>query len=303
MKSTHDRWLNNGTNRSRQPGDAPGGWVLRPIELTPRGRRCGSNSLLFGDAEPGGQANIYTKRARVGRNFGQVLAQVGSFKSYRGSLDYNHSFNKKFAARLNITKNYGESEYDWAYQGLEAGHLALTYQPFKNTTIRVEGEMGKYERNTVTNNMRIMQNPATGRAFNQRWTILPNQTLIDNRLLPAIDRTNVGGAVLSYLDATSGFSSERVWEGKRTLDQDYDSLTIYWEQRIGGLGLEIAALRQTHTRDQDQARANNRVRLDVAGRPHFDFQWQRTISNFTDQAVRCNIALTTRAGSKVSISG
>ncbi|MDO8539416.1 MAG: hypothetical protein Q7S40_03180 [Opitutaceae bacterium] len=246
----------------------------------------GSNSLLFGDAEPGGQANIYTKRARIGRTFGQALLQVGSSNSYRASIDYNRSLSKKFAARLNLTKNYGEADYDFFEQGLVAGHLTLTYQPFKNTVIRVEGEYGEYTRNLVTNNLRIMQNPATGRAFNQRWTVLPGGTVIDNRLLPAADRTNVSGAVLSYLDADSGISRERVWEGKRLMDQDYDSLSVYWEQRIGKLGLEFAGLRQNHTRWQDQARGNNRVRLDAARRPHIDYQWAVSISNFTDEAFR-----------------
>jgi outer membrane receptor protein involved in Fe transport len=246
----------------------------------------GSNSLLFGDAEPGGQANIYTKRARIGRNFGQVLAQVGSFDSYRMSFDYNRSFSDKFAARVNLTKNYGEAYYDHFHQGLEAGHVTVTYQPFKNTVIRVEGEYGQYERNLVTNNLRVMQNAANGRAFNARWTILPDKTVIDNRTLPAVDRQNVGGAVLSYMDVESGIPREMMWDGFRSLDQEYDSLSVYVEQRIGGLGLEFAGIRQNHTRLQDQARGNNRVRIDSAGRPHIDLQWANTTHNFTDQAFR-----------------
>ena len=98
----------------------------------------GSNSLLFGDMEPGGQGNIYTKRATIGRNFGNALAQVGSYDTYRANLDYNLSPSKRFAARLNLTKSEQGKEYDFGKFGLEAAHAAVTYRLFKNTELRAD---------------------------------------------------------------------------------------------------------------------------------------------------------------------
>jgi outer membrane receptor protein involved in Fe transport len=246
----------------------------------------GSNSLLFGDTEPGGQANIYTKRARSGRNFGSALLAVGSFNIYRVNLDYNHSFSDKFAARLNVTKNYQENYYDWYEAGQEAGHLAVTYRPFENTAIRAEAEVGRYDRNLVTNSLRRFQNIANGRGFNQRYTVLPDRTVIDNRTLPAVDRQAGGGAVFNYLDVDSGIPKDMSWEAYRTLDQKFYNYSVYIEQRIGDLGLEIAGIRQYHNRTQEQSRHNNRVRFDSDGRPYLDHAWTWTDHEFYDDAVR-----------------
>ena len=224
----------------------------------------GSNSLLFGDAEPGGQAQ-HLHEARAHRPHFWTGAAAGGLVQllpHQPGLQPLDREEIRRASEPHPQPRRGRLRFFRAR--LTAGHLTLTYRPFKNTVVRVEAEYGEYTRNLVTNDLRVMQTPATGRAFNQQWTILPDKTVIDNRLLPAADRTNVGGAVLSYLDADSGISRHRVWEGKRLMDQDYDSLAVYWEQRIGGLGLEFAGLRQNHTRWQDQGRANNRVRLDVA---------------------------------------
>ena len=42
----------------------------------------GSNSLIFGDVEPGGQASVFTKRA-IMKNFGTLLSQYNSDGAYR----------------------------------------------------------------------------------------------------------------------------------------------------------------------------------------------------------------------------
>ncbi|MFO1447317.1 MAG: TonB-dependent receptor [Opitutaceae bacterium] len=246
----------------------------------------GSNSLLFGDSEPGGQGNIYTKRARPGRNFGDAYLQLGSKNAYRADLDYNFSLSKRLAARVNVTKHYTENYYDWYEAGEEAAHVALQYQPFKNTILRVEGEKGHYDRNLVTNTLRRFQTRSNGRGFNQRYTVLPDNSVIDNRLLPAVDRTVGGGVLFDYLDVNGGPSKEMSWEGYRTLDQDFYNYSVYVEQRIGKVGLEVAAIRQFHQRTQDQSRHNNQVRTDSNNRPFMDHSWTWVQSKDTEDTVR-----------------
>jgi hypothetical protein len=162
----------------------------------------------------------------------------------------------------------------------------VTYRPFKNTSIRAEGEIGRYERNLVTNSLRRFQNQANGRGINQRYTIFPGGTVIDNRTIPAIDRGVGGGAVLAFPDTESGIPKEMSWEAVRSLDQDFYNYSVYIEQRIGGLGLEVAGIRQYHKRMQDQARHNNRVRFDSQWRPYLDHAWQWTEAEFYEDAVR-----------------
>ena len=48
----------------------------------------GSNSLIFGEVEPGGQGAVFTKRAQM-RNFGSATAQYDTWDAYRFQFDYN----------------------------------------------------------------------------------------------------------------------------------------------------------------------------------------------------------------------
>jgi outer membrane receptor protein involved in Fe transport len=48
----------------------------------------GSNSLIFGDVEPGGQASVFTKRALM-RSFGEFRAVYSNEGAYRFQLDVN----------------------------------------------------------------------------------------------------------------------------------------------------------------------------------------------------------------------
>ena len=56
----------------------------------------GSNSLIFGDVEPGGQGSVFTKRALM-KNFGTAFAQYGSNGAYRMQLDVNRKLRSGLA--------------------------------------------------------------------------------------------------------------------------------------------------------------------------------------------------------------
>ena len=125
----------------------------------------GSNSLLFGDVEPGGQANVYTKRAVIGRSFGSGLAQVGSFDAYRVNLDYNRSRSDRLGVRLNVTENHSGRDFDYNKFAFAATHGAVTFRPFKNTVLRAEGELGRYRRVWGTNNESILERRTPGLGY------------------------------------------------------------------------------------------------------------------------------------------
>ena len=59
----------------------------------------GSNSLIFGEVEPGGNGAVFTKRPRFA-NFGEVMAFYNSDGAYRGQLDYNRKVASNLANRM-----------------------------------------------------------------------------------------------------------------------------------------------------------------------------------------------------------
>jgi outer membrane receptor protein involved in Fe transport len=78
----------------------------------------GSNSLIFGDVEPGGQGSVFTKRALM-KNFGTLVAQYGSEGAYRYQLDLNRKLRDGLALRFNAIRRQ-EKDLPGRF-GLQAG--------------------------------------------------------------------------------------------------------------------------------------------------------------------------------------
>jgi outer membrane receptor protein involved in Fe transport len=104
----------------------------------------GSNSLIFGEIEPGGQASVFTKRA-IFRNFGKVEGGYNSEGAYRAQIDINRKLTDQVAVRVNAVKREERTYQDASTFGLEGITGTLTWKPFKNTTIRLDGEIGDFE--------------------------------------------------------------------------------------------------------------------------------------------------------------
>ncbi len=105
----------------------------------------GPNALLFGSSEPGGVANFNTKRA----NFTAKTAigfRVGSWDQYRGTLDVNRQLTPRLAARLNLVHDSRHSWENWVGSTRKAADLAITYRIGTNTTLRADGEVGRFDR-------------------------------------------------------------------------------------------------------------------------------------------------------------
>jgi outer membrane receptor protein involved in Fe transport len=84
----------------------------------------GSNSLMFGDSAPGGQATTTTKRARfITSNEG--LAFYDSFGSYRMQLDVNRKISQQLAVRLNLVNRSDKGYVEGNYQRFRAVDFAI----------------------------------------------------------------------------------------------------------------------------------------------------------------------------------
>ena len=109
----------------------------------------GPNPLLYGTAAPGGLINIVSKRAEF-KNAASASVSLGSWDRRRAEVDVNRRIGDKLALRVNLAAAHSEDFRDFRKSDFQGVHLAGTYQPFSDTRIRVEGEMGWLSRNIGT---------------------------------------------------------------------------------------------------------------------------------------------------------
>jgi outer membrane receptor protein involved in Fe transport len=108
----------------------------------------GPNSILFGLGQAGGLVSLSGKKAGLTRNRSTVKSMFGSWHFERYEGDYNRVvIPRKLAFRLLgvYQNNQGWRYWDFNDQARYTG--AVTYQPFKNTTIYVSGEKGFMDNN------------------------------------------------------------------------------------------------------------------------------------------------------------
>jgi outer membrane receptor protein involved in Fe transport len=100
----------------------------------------GPNSILFGVGGPGGIVNTTTKQARLGRDRTEAQLRVASWDDTRATIDVNRNLGRTLALRLNGVWQEKKSWRDFEYQDRLGGALALTYRPFRHTTVRLDSE-------------------------------------------------------------------------------------------------------------------------------------------------------------------
>ncbi|WP_221030561.1 TonB-dependent siderophore receptor [Actomonas aquatica] len=278
----------------------------------------GSNSLMYGDASPGGIATVYTKQARF-RNFGSVTGQYGSYDSYRMMLDINRQLNDRIALRLNAVQRNNRSYIDFAEDYLEGVDLAGTVNIFDNLTLRFEAEDLSYERTRANSRVEANQRAADGRGFSSTTSnyFTSDGEYVDSRDRLVYSSDGMGGFgtpyTLSADDRRRGATGDDLsWavgmtpeiltydgdpfitlptipRGVNTtgvrdfIARDINNYTLWLESRLGDLNVEFAVNRQ----EQYQLRNDNRfgyaVSADNTGRLYLDSDLDRkTYGNNVD---------------------
>lgn len=254
----------------------------------------GSNSLMFGDSNPGGQATIYTKRARA-RNAAELFASYGSFDAYRVQLDVNRRVRDNLFLRVNLVNRRNKTYVKGTNDVFRAGDLALTYEPFKTTTIRVELERGTTFRVRADSALAINDVAAAGRAFstaNQWYYTSDGEILYRTATNPplAIDRSGPSGNQVSLLQGQT--QAVRLPDGTYRTFKGFDKYTnmlgtvdynnrifnvanVTIEQRIGKLALEAAFNQQFQHEDRNDnsfgtSQTPPVLSVDGNGRPYID---------------------------------
>lgn len=106
----------------------------------------GPNALLFGEASIGGISTTWTKQARLNRMIREIQFKVDAWGGYRGTIDYNHSKNNRFAFRVNALYADSPSWRDRVGQKQKDIHIATTVAITKTMQFRAEYQHSDKER-------------------------------------------------------------------------------------------------------------------------------------------------------------
>jgi hypothetical protein len=253
----------------------------------------GSNSLMFGDSAPGGQATTYTKRPQF-RTFAEVFGSLASFGTSRVQIDVNTSAKKKIAVRFNAVDRNDSSYIHHTYQRQIAEDLALLIRPFKTTTIIIEGERGKQVRRRGENALGILDTAAAGLALNQnnRWYYTSDGTIYHrpDTTISGTNTTSASGNTASLIaNQTASVllpnGTRQIYHGYSRyldvlgpldyLDRPYNVFQATIDQSIGKLQLEFAYNQQfQHQQRNDNSFGTTQsppvINVDGSGRPFMD---------------------------------
>lgn len=253
----------------------------------------GSNSLMFGDSPPGGQATIYTKRARS-RNMTEFYASVGSYEAFRFQLDVNRKLRENFFMRVNLVNRRNKTYVKGTNDVFRAGDIAFTYEPFKTTAIRVELERGATHRVRADSALAINDAAAAGRGFssNNQWYYTSDGEILQrtSTFPAAVDRSGPSGNQVSLLAGQS--RAVRLPNGTQKIFSGFDQYTnmlgtvdynnrffnvanVTIEQRIDKLAFELAYNQQFQHEDRNDnsfgtSQTPPVLSVDGNGRPYID---------------------------------
>jgi outer membrane receptor protein involved in Fe transport len=265
----------------------------------------GSNSLIFGDVEPGGQASIFTKRAQM-KNFGEVFAYTNHYGAYRFQLDYNRKIRDGLAIRFNAVKRQERTYQDASTFGLEGQTLTTSWRPFRNTNVRLEYERGDFANVRGFGGIAIRERSGRSRAFTtDRLFYTSDGQYIQRSTLPSADQSNAadGGSPSlvegGYFDVIMRNAAGAVVGTKRfngypkeynirgSFDRQGRPFSTYSatiEQRVGPVGLEVAYNHQKQTAKRTDNFFANTISVEVNGRPYVETELdEKNFGNEVDQ--------------------
>ncbi len=102
----------------------------------------GANAILFGFGSPAGIIENTLSAPRF-RNSGRAQVRTGSYGSLRGSIDLDRVLIRdRLAVRVAALEESRKYEQDFTFRDQERVYGAVTFKPFKLTTLRANAERG-----------------------------------------------------------------------------------------------------------------------------------------------------------------
>lgn len=108
----------------------------------------GPNQVLFGNGSVGGTQVTMTKRARFDKEFETVEATYGSWDNKRVTIDVNKPLTEHLSTRVAAVWGDRDGWRNGEMEKRKAGFATVSFKPFKNTELRVEGELADIQRRT-----------------------------------------------------------------------------------------------------------------------------------------------------------
>jgi hypothetical protein len=107
----------------------------------------GAQSMLYGIGQPAGRANISLNAAEM-RTFGKFSTRIDTESGYRNVMDINAMIIPKvLAVRAAVLNENAKTFIDPSFRKSERLYGALTFRPFRHTTLRIHGEKVQMEAN------------------------------------------------------------------------------------------------------------------------------------------------------------
>ena len=121
----------------------------------------GANSLIYGQADPGGKVNIISKVANLSKNETRIGFEFGDHSHAKKTLDSNLVLSDNAAIRVMATDSDREFTQDHRFQDYTGAALEASYLPTKNTRLRFHIDGGKATRSLISSTF-TMQGGPTG---------------------------------------------------------------------------------------------------------------------------------------------
>lgn len=133
----------------------------------------GPNSIIFGLGTLGGQMSVYTKTARLDKNFAKVTFTADDNGSNRYELDMNRKVNDSVAIRVNAVN---DNNHGWRQNDInktKAADVAATWKITEDAQIRIEGEYAKVRRTLISSVIGDKLSGWDGTTASQTWGATP----------------------------------------------------------------------------------------------------------------------------------
>ena len=136
----------------------------------------GANSLIYGQADPGGKVNVISKTANLNKDKASVAIEIGDKDWHKFSYDVNTVLGDNTAARLMVVDKHREFDANYKYQSFTGATLELMHNLSPKTRLRLHLEKGVSERSLIGGTFKVGSGP----------TGLPNGIVADPKLADLI---------------------------------------------------------------------------------------------------------------------
>ena len=132
----------------------------------------GANSLIYGQADPGGKVNVLSKTASFNKNKGSVSLEIGNKDWTKFTYDENILIGDKSAVRFMFVDKYREFDANYKFQEFTGGTIEFAHILSPKTRFRLHLERGNANRSLIGGTFKVGQTPVG----------LPNGIVADPKL-------------------------------------------------------------------------------------------------------------------------